>query len=81
MKNNLPSKTKIDKAGEILKLHTHNSDSNESLLILSKWRSYHSSHLNAFAKTLKRRAKSISKKENVSDTTGIVDFASPTLSK
>lgn len=56
------SKTKIDKAGEILKgIGLEISKANEALETLSNWRAFHAVPLDTFAKVLKSRVKKISK--------------------
>jgi ppGpp synthetase/RelA/SpoT-type nucleotidyltranferase len=55
------SKSKIDKAGEILKIKTDTSkEVGEALNILSEWRAYHAIPLSSFAKVLKDRAQKVS---------------------
>lgn len=56
------SKSKIDKAGELLKDRT-TTDENiiKSLAILSNWRGVHAEPLNTFAKVLKMRSQKIDK--------------------
>jgi putative GTP pyrophosphokinase len=59
------SKTKIDKAGELLKGKHLISEDIESLFdVLSNWRSYHAMPLDTFAKVLKSRVKKVSGNKN-----------------
>lgn len=54
------SKTKVDKAGEVLKV----IQSDTELDILSNWRSFHAIPLDTFAKVLKSRVKKVSRSQN-----------------
>ena len=55
------SKSKIDKAGEVLKKkRLSNEEIQTSLEIISNWRAYHSRPLNTFAKILRTRVRAIS---------------------
>ncbi|USN47505.1 MAG: RelA/SpoT domain-containing protein [Pseudobdellovibrionaceae bacterium] len=60
------SKSRIDKAGEILKSkkEINKQSLNESFEVLSNWRAYHVASLEASAKILRARAKKISKHGN-----------------
>lgn len=62
--SNLPSKTKIDKAGQRLLKQSSNEEYNEALETLSLWRSYHAGPLSTFAQSLKTRVKKISSSNN-----------------
>lgn len=54
------SKTKIDRAGEILKGRRHSAEEiAASLEILSQWRAYHALSLETFAATLRERSQKI----------------------
>lgn len=54
------SKSKIDKAGEILKTTTsHKKEIIQPLDVLSNWRDVHAMPLDTFAKVLKTRAQKI----------------------
>lgn len=54
------SKTKIDRAGEILKKRTSTtSDITQALDVLSSWRAYHAMPLDTFATVLRQRAQKI----------------------
>jgi hypothetical protein len=56
------SKTKIDRAGEVLKNRTSTATEIANALdILSSWRGYHAMPLNTFATVLRQRAQKISK--------------------
>ncbi|MBC7539007.1 MAG: hypothetical protein H7281_09310 [Bacteriovorax sp.] len=58
------SKSKIDKAGEILKkVGFKTADTDDALDILSNWRAFHAMPLDIFAKVLKNRVKKISQKK------------------
>ena len=60
------SKSKIDKAGEILKsVGLKNSEVGPALDVLSNWRAFHAMPLDTFAKVLKTRVKKINQNENV----------------
>ena len=59
------SKSKVDKAGEILKEKGLSiNEVNAALDVLSNWRAFHAIPLDTFAKILKSRVKKISKSEN-----------------
>ncbi|MDC0980268.1 RelA/SpoT domain-containing protein, partial [Bdellovibrionales bacterium] len=59
------SKSKVDKAGIILKSNAPNSlKLEEQLVVLSAWRAYHARPLNSFATVLKSRVKKISQSDN-----------------
>ncbi len=60
------SKSKIDKAGDILKRGTAISEEERdaALEVLSNWRAFHVAPLNAFAKVLKHRVRKVCNKEN-----------------
>lgn len=60
------SKSKVDKAGEILKgASLKNSEADHALDVLSNWRAFHAMPLDTFAKVLKTRVKKISQNKNV----------------
>lgn len=55
------SKSKIDKAGEVLKkVDLKTADTDDALDVLSNWRAFHAMPLDTFAKVLKTRVKKIS---------------------
>jgi putative GTP pyrophosphokinase len=55
------SKTKIDRAGELLKGKIHSEhDVAKALEVLSSWRAYHAAPLDSFAAVLRKRIKKIS---------------------
>lgn len=58
-----PSKTQIDKAGLALSRGSSDKSRDQALEALSWWRAYHAAPLNAFAKTLKIRARKVSSRE------------------
>ena len=59
------SKSRIDKAGELLKASEIDTQVlEESLEVLSNWRAFHAMPLDTFAKVLKLRVKKISKSPN-----------------
>jgi ABC-2 type transport system permease protein len=59
------SKSKVDKAGEILKgLGLKSIQADAELDVLSNWRSFHAMPLDTFAKVLRSRVKKISKSES-----------------
>jgi len=60
----LPSKSKIDKAGQTLLKPNTKLQYENALETLSQWRSYHASPLSTFAQTLKSRVKKISLSNN-----------------
>ena len=60
----LPSKTKIDKAGQILLKQSSTKAYDEALEVLSIWRSYHAAPLSVFAQSLKARVKKVSFSNN-----------------
>jgi putative GTP pyrophosphokinase len=54
------SKTRIDRAGELLKSKSGSEDDTAKALdILSSWRAYHAIPLNVFAKLLRQRIQRI----------------------
>ena len=57
------SKSKIDKAGEVLRKNYHR-DIQSSLEIISNWRAYHLASQEAFAKTLRARVKNVGEESN-----------------
>jgi len=59
------SKSKIDKAGDVLKNGTAIGQERDAALeVLSNWRSFHVAPLNTFAKVLKQRVKKVCEREN-----------------
>ena len=58
------SKSQIDKAGETLKGNSLKDEIDQSLEILSNWRSYHAMPLDTFAKVLRERVGKISGLDN-----------------
>lgn len=59
------SKSKIDKAGEVLKgVGLKNNEADSVLDVLSNWRAFHTMPLDTFAKVLKARVKKIGQKKN-----------------
>lgn len=60
------SKSKVDKAGEILKsLGLKSIQADAELDVLSNWRAFHAMPLDTFAKVLRSRVKKISKSESI----------------
>lgn len=60
------SKSKVDKAGEILKsLGLKNLEADADLDILSNWRAFHAMPLDTFAKVLRARVQKISRSESI----------------
>lgn len=60
------SKSKVDKAGEILKeVGVKAIDADSALDVLSNWRAFHAMPLDTFAKVLKERVRKISQNDNV----------------